>query len=222
VDSPLSISFSLPFDKAIQAAAARGVVLPHDYYALPEEARQYAQTISGLASLDQIQSVMDKVNQHLAQGGTFATFKAQVDALDLGLSRGKLDLVFRNAVQGAYNAGHWRNFEQHKDSRPYLMYDSVNDSRTRPAHRAMDGIIKPVDDAFWESHSPPCGHRCRCKLISLSHDEAMTRGGVTTDIPDNAKADAGWGYKPTQRMERVKQIEAEKLARAEPALGRLN
>jgi len=75
----------------------------------------------------------------------------------------------------------------------------------------MDGIIKPVDDAFWASHSPPCGHRCRCKLISLSHDEAMTRGGVTADIPAGAKADAGWGYKPTQRMEAAQRFITERL-----------
>ena len=205
-NAPLSLAFNLPYDEAIHSAADRGVLLPSDYYTLPDECRQYAQTVSGLARLDQIQSVMDRVNAHLAQGGSFATFKQQVQTLDLGLSRGKLDLVFRNAVQGAYNAGNWRHFEQHQDARPYLMYDAVNDSRTRPAHRAMNGIIRPVGDPFWATHSPPCGHRCRCKLISLSAEEMARRGGVTKDIPEGAQADEGWGYKPTQRMEAAQRL----------------
>jgi uncharacterized protein with gpF-like domain len=71
-----------------------------------------------------------------------------------------------------------------------------NDTRTRPAHKAMDNVIKPVGDAFWKTHYPPNGYRCRCSVVSLTESQAKKRGGVTNDkdIPDNAKADKGWDY----------------------------
>jgi hypothetical protein len=60
------------------------------------------------------------------------------------------------------------------------MYDAINDSRVRPAHLAMDGIIRPVDDPFWNTHAPLNGYRCRCRLISLSEGQAQARSGADT------------------------------------------
>ena len=157
---PFSVSFNVHWQAAIDQAQSRGVLLPEAYYALPDALKGQAQTISGMTRLDQIQAVIDKVNDHIATGGTLASFQKQAAAQHFGLNKNHLDLVFRNATQNAYQAGHWRNFEANKTSRGYLMYSAINDSRTRPAHRALSGMIRPVDDAFWATHSPPCGHRC--------------------------------------------------------------
>jgi hypothetical protein len=96
------------------------------------------------------------------------------------------------------------------------MYDAVNDTRTRPAHRAMDSIIKPVGDPFWKAHYPPNGYRCRCSVISLTESQAKKRGGVTADddVPDNAKPDKGWEYNGGEaRGEGIKRALAQKLER---------
>lgn len=157
---PLELSFLLPFDEAIEAAKKRGVKLPDDYYSLPMEKRRESFTVAGLAELDQVQAVKDALDKHLATGGTLGEFQRWAKAQDFGIPRHRLETIYRNSVQTAYNAGHWRNFEEHEDSRGYLMYDAINDGRVRPAHKALDGIIKPVGDPFWASHSPPLGHRC--------------------------------------------------------------
>lgn len=93
-------------------------------------------------------------------------------------------------------AGHWRRFEEAADDLPYLMYDAINDSRTRPSHLALDGVIRPVGDPFWQTHTPPLGHRCRCSLRQLSAIAAQRRGGVTQSIPADAMPDEGWGGDP--------------------------
>jgi ribosomal protein L25 (general stress protein Ctc) len=109
-------------------------------------------------------------------------------------------------VQTAYQAGHWRDFEENAKHRPYLMYDAINDSRVRPAHLALDGVIRPVGDAYWRTHSPQLGHRCRCTLRSLSRPEAMRRGGATQNPPAEGGADAGWGSDPRQWSETLKRL----------------
>jgi len=74
---------------------------------------------------------------------------------------------------------------------------------------ALDGVIKPVGDPYWKTHSPPLGHRCRCVLRSLDADEAREKGGVTQNPPAEGVADAGWGAKPTDGFAGVQQaIEA--------------
>jgi hypothetical protein len=92
------------------------------------------------------------------------------------------------------------------------MYDAVNDSRTRPSHLALDGVIRPVGDPFWNTHSPPLGHRCRCVLRSLSADQARERGGVTQNPPAEGVADPGWGAKPTMWSETLSNVGEQKVA----------
>jgi len=201
---PLSISFDLPFDEAIAAARARGVLLPDAYYnELRVEARRKAFTVSGLASIDQIQAVKDRLERIIAEGGTLADFQKWAESADLGLQPAHLETVFRNTVQGAYNAGQWRSFEANKAFRPFLMYDAINDDRTRPNHLANDGVIRPVDDPYWDTHSPLMGHRCRCTIISLNAKQAEARSrdgrGLNQQITSAMDADdEGWGRRPTE------------------------
>lgn len=194
---PTTIDFAAPVDVQIAQARAQGIQLAPAYYAMAADKRAQAFTVSGLARLDQVQAVADALAKSQANGDTFADFKKWANTQDWALPRHRLETIYRNSVQTAYNAGHWREFEENAKNRPFLMYDAINDSRVRPSHLALDGIIKPVGDVFWKTHSAPLGHRCRCVLRSLSRDEAMRRGGVTQNPPAEGVPDAGWGHTPT-------------------------
>ena len=129
-----------------------------------------------------------------------------------------LETTYRNAVQTAYMAGHWRSFEETKDDLPYLMYDAINDSRVRPSHLALDNTIRPVGDPFWRTHTPPLGHRCRCTLRALTAKAAMQRGGPTANIPPEAQPDPGWGNDPRQWQHVLRDVQAKKAEAANPTI----
>lgn len=192
----VTIPFDAPASVQIAEARRQRVMPPKGFYRLSAEKRALAFTVSGLARLDQVQAAADALARHIAEGGTLASFQAWAKTQDWSLPRHRLETIYRNATQTAYNAGHWRRFEETKATRPFLMYDAINDSRVRPSHLALDGVIRPVGDAFWATHSPPLGHRCRCRLVSLSAEQARARGGVTQQPPAEGAADAGWGAKP--------------------------
>lgn len=205
------------FQEAINAAEERSVVLPDVYYGeLQGIARQQAFTIAGIASFEQLKAVKDSLDKWLSEGKTFKQWQKAIAVKDLELPKYRLETIFRTNLQGNYQAGHWEQIERNKEARPYLMYDAINDSRTRPAHRAMDGIIRPVDDPFWKTHSPPNGYMCRCGLISLTEAQAKARSNPgTTEKPatglDKAinettmQPDTGWDYSPRDRLQGVQQ-----------------
>jgi SPP1 gp7 family putative phage head morphogenesis protein len=204
---PLSIGLNVPFAQAIKAAAARGVVLPDIYYGVLQGLeRQLAFSVAGVASLDQLTQVRDSLTAALQTGASFETWKKGILASgSLDLPRHRLDNIFRTNIQGCYNRGRWERFVAVKDTRPYLMYDAINDSRVRPAHLAMDNIIRPVDDAFWASHAPANGYRCRCRLISLTAEQAQARSGAGTGLNKavngvEMEPDKGWDYNPGQDL----------------------
>lgn len=207
---PLTIGFNVPFHEAIAAAQLRGVVLPDVYYGqLQGLARQKAFSIAGIASLDQLQAVKDSLDAFMRSGGSFNAWKKQSAQLNLELPVHRLDNIWRTNLQGNYLRGHWEQFKDGAATRPFLMYDAINDSRVRPSHLAHDGTIRPVNDAFWKTHSPPLGYRCRCNLISLTEAQALARSRPNPDgegtgiyktpqldggIP--AEPDKGWDYNP--------------------------
>ena len=45
------------------------------------------------------------------------------------------------------------------------------DDRVRPSHRALDGIIVPKDDPFWQNHFPPWEWGCRCRTRTMNPDQ---------------------------------------------------
>jgi SPP1 gp7 family putative phage head morphogenesis protein len=156
---PFAISLKLPFQEAIAQAAGRDVVLPADFYGrLPADARSQAFTVSGLASLEQIKAVLDSLAQALGDGQSFKEWQAAASGDLGGLSSGRQELVFRNAVQTGYSIGRTTQQRENKARRPFYMWDAINDTRTRPEHAAMDGYIAPIDDAIWTRWSPPAGH----------------------------------------------------------------
>ena len=204
----------LPFIDAIEAMKKRKVILPEEYYgAKMVSTRALAFTVSGLAGISQIRDVLDSLNQAIEKGDGFDTWQQNVkdDKIATTLPKHRQELVYRNAVQNAYSIGRHTHYQKHKETRPYLRYSAVNDSRTRPSHGAMQGTVLPVDDPFWATNTPPNGHACRCTVMSLSKKQAK-RTGVSGSVP-KAKPDAGWDYNPgTNYPEEMKKVLEEKVA----------
>lgn len=212
----------VPFEDAIRIARDRGVVLPDAYYGILQgAARAAAFSVAGLSALAQLQAVLDSLAEALASGESMDSWVMRVKSgqIPLDLPDWRLMNIFRTNIQGAYGAGRWRRHDAGRDRRPYLLYDAVNDSRTRPAHAAMDGIIRPIDDLFWSTHYPPNGYQCRCRVVALTEAQAQARGGVTQTIPPEAQPDPGWGYNPGRATDAgIAQAVQRAVAQAHPAL----
>ena len=208
-------AFDVKFIEAITYALNREVVLPDNYYnVMTPIQRQQAVSIAGLGQTEQIKHVMGLVNDQLDSGGTFADFQKAVrdGDIDINLPRHRLDNIFRTNIQGAYGRGRWYQQQQNKDERPYLMRDGINDSRQRPEHRELDGIIRPIDDPFWQTHYAPDDFKCRCVMRSLTKSQAEAKG-ITTDVslPD-INPQNGFGGTPAQYTDRMNKLVNDKIA----------
>lgn len=185
------------FLEAIEYAESRGIVLPSEYYGkLAGLQRQQAVSIAGLGTLEQIKFVIDKLNASLKSGKTFKEFQDAVNANTLGidLPASRLDNIYRTNMQVAYNRGRWEQQTRVSDSRPYLMYSAINDTRVRPTHLEWNGTILPRNHPFWATHYTPNGFRCRCGIISLTRAQAEKRG--ISKAPPAGEPDPGWDYNP--------------------------
>lgn len=69
------------------------------------------------------------------------------------------------SIAASQNAARWTEFEKEADIIPYLKYQTVGDSAVRDSHRILDGIVKRMDDPFWDENFPPNGWGCRCEAL---------------------------------------------------------
>ena len=64
------------------------------------------------------------------------------------------------------------------------MYVAVLDERTRASHAALNGQVFRFDDPIWQSHYPPNGWNCRCRVRALS-ERRLASLGQTVDSSDD-------------------------------------
>ncbi|WP_294708278.1 DUF935 family protein [uncultured Fusobacterium sp.] len=117
---------------------------------------------------------------NLKNGGTFKTWlemsKEVLNKSGLGDSPWYLELVYRNNMASAYNAGAFYNQQLNKKNKPYGLYDGVDDNRQSDICKALDGKVFPLDHPFWNNYLPPNHHGCRSQRIALDAEELEEYG----------------------------------------------
>ena len=156
---------------------------------------------------------------NLKNGGTFKTWlemsKEVLNKSGLGDSPWYLELVYRNNMASAYNAGAFYNQQLNKKNKPYGLYDGVDDSRQSDICKALDGKVFPLDHPFWNNYLPPNHHGCRSQRIALDAEELEEYGlkvskSITKDIKELKKEMGSfYGSQVSGMKKAIKQKEKE-------------
>jgi SPP1 gp7 family putative phage head morphogenesis protein len=211
--------FDLHFSDQITFFLTKLNVPTETWDQLQGQIHDHAFTVAGAMDAQLLNDLREIVDDAIRNGTTLDEFRAGFDALverngwtgwtGEGTEAGKAwrtRVIYETNLRTSYAAGRWAQIQQTKTTRPYLQYRHADgEMYPRPIHVGWDGLILPVDDPWWETHYPPSGFGCRCKVFSLS-DRDLERLGRTVDeapksmidpatgLPEGV--DAGWGYAP--------------------------
>lgn len=98
---------------------------------------------------------------------SFEEFEAKAKEITNKYNVSWLRSEYNQAIASAQASARWNDFSKNKDTMPYLQYQAVMDSNTREEHAALNGVIRRIDDKFWDTYMPPNGWGCRCEAIQL-------------------------------------------------------
>lgn len=103
-----------------------------------------------------------------------------------------LETERHQTIANAQMAAKWKDFEHNVELYPNIKLVSVHDARVRPEHKILDGTIRPYNDPFWKTHTPPLDWGCRCDVEQTDDEVTDVPGGFQTKIEfENNPADSG-------------------------------
>lgn len=209
--------FNKPFAEQL-AFFRQKLNLPTERYDdILKELHDRAFIVAGAAKADLLRDFRVSVDKAIAEGKSLQWFREQFDAIvqrhgwdHTGGRDWRSRVIYRTNLSASYAAGRYQQLTDPDllASRPYWKYIH-NDTvlHPRPLHVSWSGLVLKHDDPWWQSHFPPNGWGCRCRVSAVDasdHEGASApddgvyvkedRFGVRHVIPEGV--DFGWDYAP--------------------------
>lgn len=203
-DAGLSAIFGKPAQEVVDYLARKRLFASDGWETVSALEQQRGFTVAQTAGFNVLGDIYDALKHARDEGWTHKDFQKQLEpilrakgwwgkAIDPetgeitkmypGTTRpvmygspARLRLIYDTNMASAYGAGRFERQRASAAAFPYLRYVAVMDSRTRAAHRALNGQVWPVDHPFWQVNYPPNGYRCRCMAQSLSRRDVQNAG----------------------------------------------
>ncbi|MGK3122903.1 phage minor head protein [Candidatus Pantoea formicae] len=220
----LSYAIGLKPEKAIEYFKSKGYTIGFNWHDVEARAHATAFTVAGVLKLDVLEDVRTAMQGALDNGQTLEQFrrnltpvltqkgwladKAKLVADDDGVLEGKqltprrLRTVFETNMQSSYGAGRYAAQMENVEDRPFWTRVAVMDTRTRPAHAALNGLTARYDDPVWQFSYPPDGWGCRCRVRSYSATQIESKNIKTWSSEGHIETiQQAWGPDDTREVQ---------------------
>ena len=189
---PLRTYGAKPFDQAISFFIQKLSMPTEHWDDLWKMMHTKGFTIAGAMKTELLEDMRSAVDKGIVQGQALADFRKDFDSIVdkhgwvyKGGRNWRTKVIYDTNLRTAYQAG---RYQQMTDPdvvalRPYWQYVHGGSVHPREEHLAWDGLILPHDDSFWDTHYPPNGWGCKCRVVTLSKRdlEKLNKKG-----PDNS------------------------------------
>lgn len=150
---------------------------------LPNELKKNLYAFSGAKTYSQLEDLNRLLYDKDGKIRPFNEYSVYARKTNREYNVNFLQSEYQTALTAAQMAQKWEKLQETKDLFPNLKYRSVGDSRVRPEHEKLNGIIRPIDDPFWSKYYPPLDWRCRCDVVATAEDTTQDN---EEDLPEPA------------------------------------
>lgn len=139
-----------------------------------------------------------EISSLLTKGDSFKQFndfKKEAKKIFDTYNENYLRAEYNSSIAQARAASNWMEIERDMEFYPQLQYETVGDARVRAEHAALDNIIRPVNDKFWDMYYPPNGWNCRCIVIQTTGGQNTPKANIPKmseeQVPEIFRFNAG-------------------------------
>jgi len=210
------ISFTQEPKEAIAylQSKAKNYVPTFYYDEMMHEAHHRAFTVAKIAKTDLLKDIHQSLLKAQKNGLPFEQWKKNIkptlqkkgwwgevsvldpksgEIKDIYVGSRRLRTIFYTNMRVSYAVGRY-NQQMSLKSAVFWRYSAIMDSKTRPKHKSMHGIVKHRDDPWWNKNYPPNGWGCRCKVQALTKKQMERKGFKETKAVLENIAEKDWSY----------------------------
>ncbi|MCQ8182179.1 phage head morphogenesis protein [Methylomonas sp. SURF-1] len=215
--------FNQPFQEQVDFFRQKLNLPTERFDDILKDAHDRAFVVAGAMKADLLNDLRLAVDRSIAEGKSIQWFRNEFDNIVAkhgwtgwtgeGTQAGRdwrTRVIYRTNLSTSYAAGRWAQLNDPAllKLRPYWKYVH-NDTvlHPRPLHQSWSGMVLKHDDPFWQTHFPPNGWGCRCRVTAVSAREYKglpppddgtyiykSRDGIEHVLPKGI--DYGWDYAP--------------------------
>ncbi|MCH4295581.1 F protein [Shewanella sp. 3B26] len=181
---------SLPFAEAIAVFRQKLNMPTESWRDVWGEAHNRAFMVAGAMGESLLNDLRGAVDDAIARGVSLGEFQKQFAAIAArhgwdytGPEPWRARVIYDTNMRQSYNAGREAQMEATKGRRPYGIYVHGDSLNPREQHLKWHYLVLPLDDPWWQTHSPSNGYGCKCKKYSLSAAELQRRGLTVSSSP---------------------------------------
>lgn len=195
------VGFGTPFQEQIDYLLQKLRVPTERWDDIQRSAHDRAFMVAGAAKADLLKDLHDAVVQRATDGKGLKAFQKDFKAIVAkhgwtgwtgeGSKEGvawRTKVIYQTNMAQSYAAGRYRQMTdpEYVRLRPYWRYIHREGVRhPRPQHLAWHGLTLPHNHPFWQSHYPPNGWGCGCRVAPVSKAEGeRSRAAGLGDPPD--------------------------------------
>jgi|GEM_PF-1250663 len=172
----------LPFQEAIEFLRRKTSIPTERWTDIWQAQHAAAFVVAGAVKDALLADLRQSVQSALDNGETLEDFRKSFDEAvakhgwaHTGGRNWRSRVIFETNLRTAYAAGRYEQLKAVEKSRPFWRYTHGGSKKPRPEHLAWDGLILRADDPWWQTHYPPNGWGCSCKVFAVSERELRRR-----------------------------------------------
>lgn len=237
-------ALDLPFQAAIDFLKAKANVTSESYLDVWGRANVKSFTVAGAATQALVGDFRREVAKALETGTSIQEFRKSFDAIvakhgwdHTGKPGWRSRIIYETNLGTAYSAGRYKQQTEPETlaAFPYWQYVHSGALHPRLQHKAWNGVTLRADDGWWDTHYPPNGWRCGCRVRPVSARGLQRMGksgpdaapeikhrphyngrtGKTSMVPEGI--DPGWDYNVGQEWAGLARV-PEKATMTAPAV----
>ena len=195
---------SRPFKEAVDYFRNKVNLPTKTYRDIQHGAHTKAFVVAGATKEDLLADFRAAIDKAISKGTSLQEFRKDFDNIvkqhgwSYNGSRGwRSKTIFATNIQTAYAAGRYKQMIDPDvlKRRPYWQYLVGDSKKHRKEHLKWNGLILPANDPFWETHYPPNGWGCKCRVRSLSENDLKRMGRKPDKAPQGSSdVHPDWRY----------------------------
>ncbi|MGX9522487.1 phage minor head protein [Vibrio mediterranei] len=181
---------SLPFEEQIAYFRQKANVDTERWADIWKEAHNRSFMVAGATRDDVLGDLRQAVDTAIAEGRSLGWFRREFNRIVErrgwafnGTSNWRSQVIYETNLRQSYSAGREAQIERIKHKRPFGIYKHTAQEHPRELHLSWNNLVLPLDDPWWETHTPINGYGCKCKKFSASQRDLDRLGLKVSKAP---------------------------------------